>query len=273
MTRVLLAIFVMAILSITPAFAAEFNHDAHNTYLDEPDNCVQCHVEDAPSIEPQSSVCLECHDAEFVNEVEFPGMKTHDLLWTLNHGPFAQKSNADCASCHGQDDCMECHTAGHADEQGDFGNAMINVHDGDFRFTHAIAARGNEQRCTSCHENRFCVECHDQFAPEDLEVLSHRKGWSSIAVAGTPHDQFGPETCQTCHSNAVLPAHDWSVSHAREARKNLASCQACHPEGDICLKCHSATSGLGINPHPKDWDDYANRLKDSGDGRTCRKCH
>ena len=273
MKRVLLAILVMAILSICPAYAVQFNHGEHDSYLDSPNDCTQCHVEEAASIAPEPSICQACHDAEFIDEVQFPGLKTHDVLWSLNHGPSAKTGTENCTSCHAQNDCMECHTAGHADEQGDFGNAMANIHDADFKFTHAISARNNEQRCTSCHETRFCSECHEQFAPEDLEVLSHRKGWSTIAVAGTPHDQFGPETCKTCHSDAVLSAHDWSASHAKEARKNLASCQACHPQGDICIKCHSATTGLGINPHPRDWKDFANRLKDASDGRTCRKCH
>ena len=50
-------------------------------------------------------------------------------------------------------------------------------------------------------------------------------------------------------------------------------CQACHPEGDVCLTCHSARTGLRFNPHPKDWDDMKDRIRDASDGRTCRKCH
>jgi hypothetical protein len=71
----------------------------------------------------------------------------------------------------------------------------------------------------------------------------------------------------------VLPTHEWYPNHAREARKNLATCQACHPEGDVCLTCHSARTGLRVNPHPRDWDDIKDRLRDASDNRTCRKCH
>jgi hypothetical protein len=28
-----------------------------------------------------------------------------------------------------------------------------------------------------------------------------------------------------------------------------------------------------VNPHPDDWDDIKSRLKNAGDGKTCRKCH
>jgi hypothetical protein len=150
---------------------------------------------------------------------------------------------------------------------------MINVHRSEFHVTHPIAARTDPQLCSSCHENKFCVDCHARFAPEDLAILSHRKGWSGMTNTDTQHDLFTSDMCQTCHPNSVLPSHEWSSVHAREARKNLVTCQACHPEGDICLTCHSARSGLRINPHPKDWDDMKDRLKDASDGRTCRKCH
>jgi hypothetical protein len=54
----------------------------------------------------------------------------------------------------------------------------------------------------------------------------------------------------------------------------LATCQTCHPEGDVCLRCHSAKGGVvGFNPHGKDWDDRKNRLNDASNGKTCRKCH
>lgn len=272
MIRVLFAILAMVALTAVPAMSAEFNHRSHDSYLDEVD-CATCHIDDAKSITPAMSVCLGCHEQPFVDQVELPTLNTHGPVWSLNHRAAAKSNSIDCASCHQQSDCLDCHAAGNGDEQGELGNNMINVHRADFRFTHVIAGRNNQQRCTSCHESRFCNDCHDQFAPEDLTIESHRKGWSSISVAGTAHDQFAADSCKSCHSDSVLPVHDWSSSHAREARKNLASCQACHPEGNTCLKCHSATSGLGINPHPSGWDDFADRLKNASSGKTCRKCH
>jgi hypothetical protein len=124
------------------------------------------------------------------------------------------------------------------------------------------------------------VECHENFAPEDLAVLSHRRGWSNTSIGAETHgERFAnnPNSCLTetggCHTNTVILGGAWSGSHAREARKNLATCQACHPDGDICLTCHSARSGLKINPHPEDWSDIKGRLKRASNGSTCRKCH
>jgi hypothetical protein len=272
MIRSLLAMTALLSLWVAPAFAVQFDHTAHLSYIED-SPCTTCHVAGAEAIKPEDKACLECHEADFVDQVTFLGLATHGPTWSLEHRGAAKGNSTDCAACHEQNFCLECHTdAGRADEMGDLGNAMMNVHRSDFHITHPIAARTDPQLCASCHENKFCTECHDQFAPGDLAVLSHRRGFTDGTLGGA-HAGFNETQCQTCHPNSVLPAHTWSTQHAREARKNLATCQACHPQGDVCLKCHSGKSGLGVNPHPKDWDDIKSRLDSASDGRTCRKCH
>lgn len=271
MIRYLLAFAAFTLLWCSPALAVDFNHAEHLTYLDE-GKCEACHAEGAAEIVPPESACLECHEQAFVDTVVTPGTKTHGLNWATNHRPFAKSPSADCAACHQQNFCLDCHTAGFADEQGEFGNNMANIHRGEFQVSHPIAARTNPQLCASCHEPDFCSECHARFAPADLAVTSHRRGFSDGTLGGL-HASYNEAQCQTCHPDSVLPAHTWSNQHAREARKNLATCQACHPQGDICLKCHSARSGLMVNPHPKDWNDFSDRLEGASSGKTCRRCH
>lgn len=280
MIRSLLAILVLASLWAMPALAADFDHAAHLTYI-EGSPCNTCHVKGAESIKPAPKVCLACHDKDFVADVKFPGLKTHGPVWSMEHRAAAKGNAIDCSSCHEQSFCLECHSdAGRADEMGALDNKMVNVHRSDFHVTHPIAARTDPQLCKSCHENNFCVDCHDQFAPADLAIVSHRRGWSDLPAVdgGRLHSSFTDDQCAECHTDpdtgvTVLPSHEWSNQHAREARKNLATCQACHPEGDVCLKCHSARSGLMIDPHPSDWDDISGRLNRASGGRTCRKCH
>ena len=269
---ILWTVFLVSFL-VGPALAVQFNHDEHQEYLEEKPTCGVCHKPDAKMIVPAEEVCLECHEKDFYKEITFVGTSTHGPIWPMNHRAAAKTKSIDCAACHQQKFCFECHKSGFADEMGDFGNNMINVHRSEFDVTHPIAARTDPQLCSSCHENQFCVDCHARFAPEDLAILSHRKGWSGIGPDDVQHSLFTPDMCETCHPNSVLPTHEWSSAHAKEARKNLVTCQACHPDGDICLTCHSARTGLRINPHPKDWDDMKNRIKNASDGRTCRKCH
>jgi len=255
------------------ALALQFNHDTHLGFMDVEPACFHCHTEAAKTVVPAKEACLKCHDEDFYAQITFPGIRTHGPLWAMNHRAPVKSRSIECSACHEQAYCLECHKAGFADEMGELGNNMVNVHRSEFRVTHPIPARTDPQLCSSCHESRFCSDCHSRFAPQDLAIASHRKGWSLLEVVGTPHEDFTEDMCQQCHPNSVLPAHQWSSSHAREARKNLVTCQACHPEGDICLTCHSAKTGLRVNPHPKDWDNMKNRLRDASDNRTCRKCH
>lgn len=263
------------------ALAAQFEHAAHLDYA--PDSpCAACHVADSASIKPAPAVCKECHEDSFIQEVTFPGLKTHGPTWALNHRAAAKGNVYDCATCHAQSDCLDCHKAGFADEQGAFGNSLNNVHRSDFHVTHPLTARGNQQLCASCHsEKKFCNDCHDTFRMSrgNIGSPSHRYTFD-LGMNGdidAIHAGFdATKNCDNCHqSGIVAPSfHEWQIDHAREARRGLATCQACHPEGDVCLKCHSAKGGaVGFNPHPKDWDDMKNRLNDASKGRTCRKCH
>lgn len=267
---------ILLLLLAMPVRAAVFDHAAHQANPDTK-SCSTCHVHEAKEIKPEAKVCNECHDQDHYNQTIFPGLKTHGLTWALEHRQAAKANNPECAACHEQHFCIECHKVGPADQMGSLNNSMTNVHRSDFQITHPLAARTNPQRCASCHETKYCSECHDNFRnaglASDLSVLSHRKGWSNLAVGGATHANFTEDMCQSCHTNSVLPAHEWSSSHAREARKNLTTCQACHPEGDVCMKCHSALSGLKVNPHPKDWEGMKNRISKASDGRTCRRCH
>ncbi|PLX42700.1 MAG: cytochrome C [Deltaproteobacteria bacterium] len=272
----LLALTGAVLLMTTAGFAAEFNHGSHVDEYVTDGECSTCHVAGANSIVPEATVCQKCHEAADIENFTYGNTKTHGPLWSLNHRMDARTEMETCLKCHAEDPdnlCQECHGAGFADEMGEPGNNMVNVHRSEFRVSHPIAARTDPQACTGCHEQSFCVDCHDDFQPEDLSVLSHRKGWSLINAGGADHENMPPDSCGGCHPGSVLTSHEWSGAHAREARKNLATCQSCHPEGDVCLNCHSARTGLGINPHPADWDDISGNLRDASDGKTCRKCH
>lgn len=284
MTRtVFFAIVLLMASTVAPLWAADFDHQAHVEEYAADADCSTCHVEGAKSIVPQKSVCAECHDAEMIADVSLPATKTHGPVWPLNHSEQAKGVSANCASCHEQDFCLECHASGFANEQGDFSNNMINVHRSDFSVSHPIAARADMQRCNACHEPRFCDECHEtwRFRSGDIGSPSHRRTFD-LGIANADIDVIhqglslsnNTLTCDTCHAGASMDFHSWSIGHAREARRSLATCQACHPDGDTCLKCHSAKGGvIGFNPHPKNWDDIKGNLEDASNGRTCRRCH
>ncbi len=280
MTRtVLISVCLLLASMVAPLWAADFDHDAHvEDYVGA--ECVTCHVADAPSIIPAESVCLECHEQDLVNEVTLPEPYTHGAAWSLNHGSAAKGLQTNCAACHEQNDCLDCHKAGLSHEMGEYSNNMINVHRSDFHVSHPLAARADQNSCNSCHEPQYCNECHDswRFSSGDIGSPSHRRTFD-LGVDGADIDTIhagidNALACDSCHAGASMDFHTWSIGHAREARRSLATCQSCHPEGDVCLRCHSARGGaVGFNPHPKDWDDFKDNISDASNGRTCRKCH
>lgn len=217
--------------------------------------------------------CNECHKENDISP-------NHSSMWMREHRLLAQKKPNTCNECHQKSFCLDCHKGGGIDTDLHTSNSGSDLkprsHRSDFREIHPIKALDDPDTCRRCHDyRRFCNECHDKFNKNDLRLLSHRRGWSDLDVkAGGPqHSIFNTSQCQTCHPDSLLPKHQWSSSHAREARKNLASCQACHPDGDVCMKCHSAASGLKTSPHPKNWGKISGKLRDAGDGRSCRQCH
>lgn len=281
MTRKLLISLVLLAVGASLAWGMRFDHRAHLEDYVPGISCDACHLPDAPSIIPDKKVCLDCHDQDYADMTSLGRIKTHGAVWALNHRSEAKSGSMDCAACHQQDFCLDCHKAGFADEQGDFGNSMINVHKSDFHVTHPIAARTNQQLCASCHEPSFCSDCHSDFRSRSGRASgpSHSRTFGlgfNGDIDAIHAGMSGATNCDACHlQGSVSPSfHDWSVGHAREARRSLTTCQACHPRGDVCLNCHSAKGGaVGFNPHGKNWDDRKNRLNDASNGKTCRICH
>ena len=281
MTRKVLLSLTLLMVGVTVVWAGDFDHQAHLGDYVPGTSCDTCHLADALSIVPDTKICLDCHDKEEVADVNLRQSKTHGPVWALNHRAEAKGNAIDCAACHSQKYCLECHKSGFADEMGEFGNNMVNVHRDDFQMSHPIAARTDQNLCSSCHEIRFCSDCHDdwRFRTGDIGSPSHRRsfglGFDQPDIDAI-HSGIESSQCDSCHlQSSVAPDfHSWSIGHAREARKSLITCQACHPDGDVCLSCHSAKGGAGgYNPHPKDWGDFKNRLDRASNGRTCRKCH
>lgn len=225
------------------------------------------------------SECHSCHKTEGV-------ALNHDADWTRGHRVSAGKGAANCAECHIQSFCLDCHSGGGIEADLKTQNYQRDYvpksHRSDWREIHPIKALDNPQTCTRCHtEQKFCTECHSKFRGGDLQFLSHRRQFRDISLSsiGPNHAIFeqngviNTTVCQTCHPGGILPAHQWSGAHATEARRNLQSCQSCHSDGDVCLTCHSARSGLRVSPHPRNWGSVKGNFRDKSDGRSCIRCH
>ncbi len=274
-----------------PQKTLRFNHKLHVGMKDI--KCQTCH-RDIEKVDfatkknlPEMQVCSQCH-----NNVQAPLECTNCHTSTLNlrpqdhtadymvtHKNVARFGEEECAVCHTDNDCAECHegaslfttTSGsNKDIQTPFypsgigtkGLVVTRVHELNFRFTHPLEAQGRTQECAVCHEtNNFCQSCHES---------------EGVDVAGKPLWHGGP---------------DWGAlagvvgtgggRHAELAKRDIESCAGCHStQGDdpTCLLCHTDFDGvLGTNPKTHE-GGFKNRFGEGSsyhddDTAVCFSCH
>ncbi|MSM41185.1 MAG: cytochrome C [Geobacter sp.] len=189
------------------------------------------------------SDCNDCHKSEGI-------APNHDADWVRGHRTVASRAGHNCGECHKQSFCLDCHSGGGIDAKLETDAARLNYipksHRSDFISIHPIKAQDNPQSCKRCHDQKYCNECHSRFPKGSLRIKSHM-------MLGADGQGYSP-------ANAS--------EHATEARRNLQSCASCHPEGDVCIQCHSSGK---VRPHPKSW--RAGNFRERTDGKVCRKCH
>ena len=233
------------------------------------DGCMTCHTGlQAPR------ECSACHLAELVELVP----PYHDAGWTDGHGQLARISDTGCVPCHAVSDCQECHEGALLTElaalgvarqtpfgpqlAGSDGQIIQRVHGLNYRFLHALEARGKASNCISCHEldtGDFCGECHNPAGDAGLRPMWHG-GADWGALAGAVGSGGG--------------------RHADMARRDMENCAACHEtQGDdpTCLLCHmDRTPGRGNDPrtHGRDFADEVGEgdFHDDPDA-LCYACH
>lgn len=189
--------------------------------------------------------CPDCHIGSGV-------APTHGSGWLKEHRIVASGPNNNCEECHEQNVCQDCHKGGGIDAKLSRSQWKRDItpdtHRGDWISLHPIEAKGSPTSCARCHEPRFCSDCHARLSKGSLTIKSHAKaGATQVYIAAFPRE------------------------HAEEARRSLAACQSCHPDGDVCLTCHSAKIGTKVNPHPRSFK--ADRIRSKSNDRSCRVCH
>ena len=199
---------LLAAACLAAVWPGPASSDDHKDYREaKPDDCRDCH---------RDSGIPENHGATF--------LKDHRLL--------AQKAGNNCAACHEQSFCVDCHSGGNlsADARQSLsrrGEALPRTHQGDFIATHPIIAREEPRSCYRCHDSaKFCSDCH-----------ARRRAQPGVTFDVRPHSPVYA-------SPGVLdPA--WVASHRSDARRDLQSCQTCHPQKTDCsnFACHPGLGG------------------------------
>lgn len=273
-----------------------FNHKAHLAGLDL--TCQSCHknlakVDFANSASlPSMKECADCHNNQQAS-LECATCHTsalnlrpadHSADFLVSHKNFARMDQDDCATCHAESDCSECHdgailtensfgkagSAGGVDVQsplvpsgrGTKALRLERIHELNFRMTHPQQAQARTKECAVCHEtSNFCQTCHEA---EGVDV-SGKPAWHGGADWGAVAGAVG----------------SGGGRHAALAKRDIENCASCHStQGDdpTCLLCHTDfDDALGTDPKTHD-SGFANRFGEGDsfhddDNALCYSCH
>lgn len=244
------------------------------------ERCASCHVDtDYKEIQaiPAAAPGMELPPAK----AQYPEPKSHtDKHWLTKHG--GQASRAACATCHTQDDCQACHIEPLPKQVKSLPTRAQSVAPGVmvkarppsshnsmfFLKTHSTLAAANPKECATCHEESFCVSCHDGpskggYHPANFVAKHAAAAWGRQAECSNCHN--ATVFCRACHQQSGLTAHGrmgpgyhdadplWLLRHGQAARESLESCTTCHKQSD-CTQCHSVVGAFKISPHGPNFD-------------------
>lgn len=261
--------------------------------------CEKCHEgvmtvdygSEAPQGHPAMATCNSCHSnfkGAATNQCEACHVSTVNLIpashktadFRKTHKFDAEKSNANCAMCHDNSSCQECHVAttmltekntaadfytpyspSNFQTDGARKQQITKVHDLNYVYTHGIDLKGATTECQTCHQTEtFCVPCHND-----------RKADFSLAGV-TPASHRMPNFVS-------LGVGSGGGEHARDAKRDIESCQSCHDTqgGDpTCITCHLDSDGIkGTNPKTHAFNFMRDNHGDwhSSAGSLCYNCH
>ena len=190
-------------------------------------NCLNCHEHKEAYNEGR---CGDCHRDLKRYRLEPITTFSHQGNFVAQHSRAARASADACAQCHDQSFCTDCHAKTVSTRiEIKFPEQVESrfIHRDDFVGRHMIEAQADEASCRRCHGVSFCDDCHraNNLTPFGTNPRDpHPMGWSFPGSANF---------------------------HGPAARRDIASCAACHDQGarSICIDCHRV-GGIGGNPHP-----------------------
>jgi hypothetical protein len=196
------------------------------------DDCASCHLEPLPR--PGS-------DLQERPRVQAPGVGldsglpgNHETPYFMAaHTVLASAAPSNCASCHTQAYCAECHDAPRGPA----------YHPPSFALRHSASVGSQPMECSNCHNTAaFCRECHAGMGLESVGRLG-----------------------QGYHDREPV----WLLRHAQAARQGLEQCASCHQQRD-CLQCHSQLGAFQVSPHGPDFDAERAQARNP---LICGACH
>jgi hypothetical protein len=249
-----------------------------------PDGCLRCHVHEAEAHLAPGAACAECHvplvEAErLVSQqiAQFPVPESHQVPGFLSdHAPETPIDLASCGICHARNTCERCHVNADRVEaivalERDERVAALEVGKAaeyplpeshtapGWSWDHGSTASLETARCSNCHTQPSCTECHMQAGPRTAEV---------IASLPAPVPYGAPGVDLTSAGEQVHP-FDFADRHATFAATGALQCTECHSQ-QSCSDCHAATDSRDF--HPANFMER-HAMEVFAGGSSCQSCH
>jgi len=225
--------------NLLPAMQTCFNcHDQKET------ECKVCHsdpeaAQDVPRIEN-----LQAKFAHQLHAKSEEDCKTCHAGIELQESPLGAKfipAEDKCRVCHGNTDfnenktgCLVCHEKNHPFKPADHFSA--------WKKNHGVTAEINKEACAHCHENTYCIVCHEG---DNLDRLTHPL--------------------------------NYKFNHGLDARGNKENCLTCHQEDAFCIDCHQREMVMPRNHAYANWTNWQNgglhKRQAEADLDYCLSCH
>ena len=211
--------------------------------------CASCHLHEKALTQGD---CAQCHSDLKRYPLKPISLFAHGPGFSEGHGELATTAGQQCATCHTQPFCADCHAAPTAAMAPSLARpealAAGFIHRDDFLARHSFEARAAPDRCSRCHSQDTCQSCHAQEGLADPAGPRnpHPEGWMSAIGGG---------------------------GHGAEARRDISSCASCHDQGarSICVDCHKV-GGVGGDPHPVGFT-LEHSLSEVAGRNLCLTCH
>lgn len=258
--------------------------------------CAECHVDTERDAIQGMQAAPEGMELP-VTYARYEAPASHeDGDWLAAHGGGASRS--ECSTCHTSNDCMACHVppapgvieslipseealAPGVRLEGRVPDSHESIF---FMDTHPVLGASDGGQCMTCHEERFCVECHEGpsnggYHPPDFVSRHPAEAFGQNAECATCHNTQA--FCRSCHLESGFGSqgrlgmgfHDaeslWLLRHGQAARQNLETCASCHAQND-CTQCHSVVGAFRVSPHSPDFDAEEAWERSP---TTCLACH
>lgn len=245
-----------------------FSHERHSIRAP---GCAGCHAyashpaRAAKNTQVAIDTCRDCHKAHPADRPHPPGVipdlhvyekQPHPANWIITHKTDGAKTVRNCADCHKDSYCKNCHT-------------KFIIHSPDWLREHGAEASEDLAPCQVCHLPEGCADCHNDKLPK-----SHGPGWSAFQHSKDLEiDNCMPchrlNLCISCHVRSRPSSHTDTMirNHAGFSKGKEKVCALCH-EQNSCMNCHKIEM-----PHPANWPSIHAKKYKPEQKPVCANCH